>query len=122
MGLFGKKKKVEPQKNSAGEKLDKLVNGELPFGWYSHNQHIVKPKDAQMAALAAKTQTKNKNDKIVALQNLIQYFYSYKSECQMMGECFAKYFDDMWMHCKNSRCDDFIYISPYEEELQKLKE
>lgn len=73
-----------------------------------------------MVELAIKTRTKNNSEKITALQDLIHYFYAYKSECQDMGECFEKYFDDMWMHCKNSRCDDFIYIIPYEEELKKL--
>lgn len=73
-----------------------------------------------MVELAIKTRTKNNSEKITALQDLIHYFYAYKSECQDMGECFSKWFDDMWMHCKNSRCDDFIYITPYEEELKKL--
>lgn len=121
MGFFNfKKKKCEKQTNSLGQSLEKLINGELPFGWYAHYQHIVKPKDTQMVALAMKTQVKDKAERITALENLIQYFYSYKFECQSMGECFEKYFDDTWMHCKNSRCDDFVYIKPYEDELKEL--
>lgn len=130
MGLFNKKKKAIIQsqqrlqnnihKNSLGDNLDKLINGELPFGWYAYNKNFVKSKDEQMTAFALKTQAKDESEKIAALQTLIQYFYSYQAECKSMGECFEKYFDDMWMHCKNSRCDDFIYITPYEEELKEL--
>lgn len=119
--MFGrKKKKPDPPKKSIGQNLDKLINGQLPFGWTIHYKHIMKPKDDVLIELALKTQTSDKQKRIEALQNLIQYFYSYQAECQSMGECFAKYFDDMWMHCKNNRCNDFIYITPYEEELQSL--
>lgn len=122
MGLFSKKKKAEPVKNSANENLERLVNGELPFGWAYHFKNVYKPKDDQVTSLAIKVQSaKTKEEKIATLQTLIDYFYSYKAECKSMGECFEKYFDDMWMHCQNSKCKDFIYITPYEEELEKLK-
>ena len=96
--MFGrKKKKPDPPKNSIGQNLDKLINGQLPFGWTIHYKHIMKPKDDVLIELALKTQTSDKQKRIEALQNLIQYFYSYQAECQSMGECFAKYFDDMWI-------------------------
>lgn len=123
MGLFSRKKKVDSPTtttNSLNQPLDQLIDGELPFGWTTHYKHIMKPKDDIIVELALKTQTSEKQKRIEALQDLIQYFYSYQAECQSMGECFAKYFDGMWMHCKNNKCDDFIYITPYEEELQSL--
>ena len=115
MGLFSRKKKtptVTPT-NSFNQPLDQLVDGELPFGWYAHFRHIVKPKDDQMVAFALKTKTPDEGKRIVALQDLIQYFYSYQSECQSMGVCFAKYFDNMWV--------ENFYIIPYEEELKELQ-
>ena len=121
MKLFGRKKKVNTPTNSIHQPLDKLVNGELPFGWYAHNKHITKPKEDRMVELALKTKTPDEEIRIAALQELIQYFYSYQAECQSMGECFAKYFDERYMHCMNSRCDDFVYITPYEQELKELK-
>jgi hypothetical protein len=121
MKLFGRKKKVNTPTNSINQPLDKLVNGELPFGWYAHNKHIIKPKEDRMVELALKTRTPDEEKRIAALQELIQYFYSYQAECQSMGECFAKYFDERYMHCMNSRCDDFVYITPYEQELNELK-
>lgn len=112
MKLFGRKKKVDPPTNTMGQQLDKLIDGELPFGWYAHNKHIVKPKNDRMVALALKTKTPDEEIRIAALQELIRYFYSYKAECQSMGKCYAKYFDDMWMPG---------YITPYEKELEELK-
>ncbi len=121
MGLFNFKKKSKT--NSVNQPLDCLVNGELPFGWVYHHKDYFKPKDDHMTSLAVKiSSTKDNNQKLVLLQELIDYFYSYKAECDAKGECFAKYFDEMWMHCKNSKCDDFIYIKPYEEQMMKLKQ
>ena len=125
LNLFRKKpkSKFNPKSsvNSIGRDLNKLVDGNLPFGWIAYHKNIVKPKDDKMVSLALKTKTQDLNEKIIALKNLIQYFYSYKEECKSMGECFEKYFDDMWMHCHNSRSNDFVYITPYEEELKLLE-
>lgn len=121
MGLFHSKKKSNKiQSNTIAQPLDRLVNGELPFGWITYHKDYFKPKNDIMVALAMNTQVKNQDDRIQALQILINYFYSYKQECKEKGECFEKYFDDLWMHCKNSICNDFIYIKPYEDELQSL--
>ena len=113
----------EPKTNSINQPLDHLIDGELPFGWIKYHQEYFKTKDDGMVELASKAlHIKDKNERIIALQKLIDYFYSYKAECDAKGECFAKFFDMQWMHCKNSRCEDFIYITPYEEELLKLKQ
>lgn len=108
------------QKNSKGQNLDKLIDGELPFGWVLYFKDFYKPRNDTMVDLAMKTKCKNTSEHIAALKNLIEYFYSYKDECSVKGECFEKYFELEWMHCKNSSCEDFIYITPYEEELQEL--
>lgn len=118
MKLFTLKKK--PLQNSTGQNLDLLIDGELPFGWVYHYKDFYKPKNDKMVELASKTQVKDTDDRISALQTLIDYFYSYKNECREKGECFEKYFELEWMHCKNSKCDDFIYITPYENELNDL--
>ena len=122
MKLFNFKKKQSAPTNSLGQPLDKLINGELPFGWVKHYDYFYKPRNDQMVQLAkATTSAKSDEEKIVALQNLITYFYTYQKECSQQGECFKKWFEDYWLHCKNSTCEDFIYITPYEEELKKLE-
>lgn len=119
--LIKKKEKVQTPVNSVNQPLDKLIDGELPFGWFHYYKDYIEPRENFMVSLAVKIQTTTGNDKIKALQELIDYFYEFKEDCQSKGECFTKYFDDMWMHCKNSRNDDFIYIAPYEDELERLK-
>ena len=122
MGIFNKKKKIEPQRNSIDQPLDHLINGKLPFGWVYHFKEWYKPRDHHLTSIASKLcETTTKEQRILIIKELIEYFYSYKSECENKGECYAKYFDEMWMHCKNNKCDDFIYISPYEEELKFLE-
>lgn len=122
MGLFNLKKKAPQLTNSFGESLDKLTNGELPFGWIYKHKDYYKPKDDLMTAIAVQIRlTKEPTERIQHLQNLIDYFYSYKAECETKGECFKKYFEDYWMHCHNRNNVDFVYIKPYEDELNKLK-
>ena len=122
MKLFNFKKKQPTPTNSLGQPLDKLINGELPFGWVKHYEHYYKPRNDQMVQFAKATQPAKSNDeRIDTLRHLIAYFYMYQEECFSKGECFKKWFEDYWMHCKNSTCEDFIYITPYEEELKILE-
>lgn len=111
--FFKRKKKDQKPVNTFGQDLNKLIDGELPFGWVVKFKDYYQPKDSKMTELALSIKGKNGQERIAALQTLIKYFYSYKEECKLKGECFEKYFDNMWMHCHNSRCDDFIYIVPY---------
>lgn len=57
MKLFNFKKKPSAPINSLGQPLDKLINGELPFGWVKHYEGYYKPKNDQMVQLAKATQT-----------------------------------------------------------------
>lgn len=116
---FGKKKSASQTTVVNAEKLE---NGELPFGWYAKHKDYLKPKEQQMISLAANLPPiKEKQLRMDGLKRLIETFYSFKSECESKGECFIKYFEDMWMHCHNSKNSDFVYIAPYEDELEKLK-
>lgn len=121
MGLFGKKKSTTqqlPQRN-----VERLEHGELPFGWYAKHKDYLKQQEQKMTSLAANLPpAKEKSLRIKGLQTLISFFYTFKSECEAKGECFKKYFDDMWMHCHNSKNPDFVYIQPYEAELKNLLE
>lgn len=123
MGFFGLKKKAPVQPtNSLGQPLDRLIDGELPWGWALKFKDYYKPKDDAMVSIAVQVRsTKDPIEKIQLLQNLIEYFYSYKLECEAKGECFAKYFEENWMHCHNSKSDDFVYIHPFENQLTKLR-
>ena len=126
MGLFKKKtmeqKLQKSKKNYAGELLDKLdKNGKLPFGWYAHNSHIVKPYEDKMVKTAVDLKKYKDMDRIKHLEKLIKQYNDFKKFCYKKGPCFKKYFQDQWEHCHNSRNKDFEYITPYVEELKELK-
>lgn len=96
-------------------------DGELPWGWLSTNMPICRPYEDEMVQIATATKTMEGKEKIAQLEKLIAHYYKYKAFCYSKDECYIKYFSDMWEHCFNSRCKDFEYIKPYEEELKKLK-
>ncbi len=135
MGLFfnQKQKSIKKKKtvyeqmqkskaNSSGERLDKLTTkGELPFGWYAHNQEIVKPYNDKIVEYAKKIAGTSGKKRITALKELISYYYKTKKLFYSKGKCFQKYFQKTWEHCHNSRNKDFEYIKPYEEELLQLE-
>ena len=108
--------------NTFGDSFDRLTeSGELPFGWYAKNEHIFKPYETRISQAAEKLQPMTGLDRIVQLERLIALYNEYKRFCYGNGECYIKYFSDMWEHCHNSRCKDFEYITPYITELKALK-
>lgn len=105
-------------------KLDKLENGELPFGWYSQNKEWTDAfdiKEKKLVDYALTSRTAKGQEKIDILREMIEYYYSLKKECYSKGECHKKYFQDGWEHCHNSRNEDFEYIEPYENELKEIE-
>lgn len=120
MWNFIKKKpqKNERQKIVSTERL--TAGGKLPAEWISQNSHIIKPYENKLVEMAIATKRSKDEECVKALQELIQYYYEFKSFCYRRGECSKKYFQDMWEHCHNSRCNDFEYIKPYEEKLNEL--
>lgn len=115
MKLFKKKT------NSIGEPLDKLVNGDLPFGWYAHNEQEIQKWEKpipEMANAALHAETVNKQ--LQLLKELIDYYEKYRTYCYSKDDCWKKHFSDMWEHCHNSKCDDFNFIVPYKESLSTL--
>lgn len=105
--------------NSFGESLEHLdEDGELPFGWYSHNEEYIKKVENKLANYATSLRNQNTENRIKTLKEMIAYYYSVKNEFYSKGECFKKCFSDMWEHCHNSKNNDFEYITRYEEELE----
>ena len=96
-------------------------DGELPWGWLRQNTPIIKPYEDRIVKMAVDLKSYKGNDKIRPLEELISFYAEFKSFCYEKNECYQKYFSDMWEHCHNSRCKDFEYITPYVDELNKLK-
>ena len=46
-------------------------------------------------------------------------FEKFKAFCYQAGPGGQKYFDDMWMHCHNSKNPDFCFLDPMRERMEK---
>ena len=102
------------------ESLDKLVDGNLPWGWCARNQDYIHEKEKPLREYAQSSRIGSIDSRIRTLEEMITYYTDMKQEFYNKGECFQKYFCDMWEHCHNSRCDNFDYITPYKETLTEL--
>ena len=100
---------------------ERLQDGELPWGWVSRNKRIYSPYEDRITNIASTLNNYSGADRIRRLEELIEHYYEFKDFCYQKDECFRKYFQDMWEHCRNSRNSDFEYIVPFEKELKKLK-
>ena len=107
MGLFRKKK-------------DHLENGELPFGWYTHHLEEIKKWETPLPEYAIASKTGTPTEQIQTLQKMIEHYEAFRTFSYSNGECWKKYFSDMWEHCHNSKNPDFDYIEPYQEQLNEL--
>lgn len=95
--------------------------GELPWGWLSRNVPLCQPYEDKIIQAAVDLKNFKGMDRIPQLEKIIKLYNKYKNFCYGKNECYIKYFSDSWEHCHNSRCDDFEYITPYVEELNRLK-
>jgi hypothetical protein len=114
MGLFKKKNTAEKiaakRVNYAGESMDKLdAEGNLPFGWVTHNRKYVDLIENDMKPFREAIYTaKGEIEKYAALKSFLLYLQDGKKHYCKFGECVGKYFED--------------YICDSEEAAQRRKE
>lgn len=110
--------------NTFGETLDKLDSrGELPWGWEYANKDFINSHDGKLTYLSIQcSEVASIDDEIEKLSQFIDYYYSYKNECKHKGECFYKYFENMYMNCHNNKNPCFEFVAPKEERLSYIKE
>lgn len=107
--------------NCASESLENLIDGELPFGWYSHNQSFIEPRDSELIyANIQWHEANNIEEEKKLIEVFLDTYHKYKKECEQMGECYVKYFSDMHEHCHNSQNPDFAFCEPAEERLKYI--
>lgn len=104
-GIF-KKKKAAPVKetksytppqntnvNSFGEPLDKLVDGDLPWGWVAANKEFidsVQKEHGHFQNLWYEVREKgNSKEEIAALKSYLLYADDIQKMCDKKGECFS---------------------------------
>lgn len=107
--------------NTFGEKLDKLVDGDLPWGWENAKQSFIKPRDNKLYDLSIRaSKAENIDEEIKLLKEFIAFFKEYENECSEKGECYQKYFLDM--HIKQPNRPRYSWLKDKKERLKYLEE
>lgn len=81
--------------NSFNEPLDKLIDGELPWGWVVYNEDIVNEIEKEVSEYRKQIcEAANPQDRINALNGYMKYVREGKKRYSEKGECIGKYFDE----------------------------
>lgn len=90
-----KKKNVEPEPkvNSLGESLDRLIDGELPFGWVTHHKDFVEQMETEyyyfLKLWYDARDTKNPREEFAALKSLFLHTEAVQKLCKEKGETYS---------------------------------
>lgn len=98
--------------------------GELPIGWIGRHHEELRNMEENVVAhvKAAQDTSKPVDERIEEYETAIRLYGRMKERFVSKGECYAKYFSDMWENCHNSKCEIYKYIDPVAEELTQLRE
>lgn len=78
--------------NSFGEPLDKLVDGDLPWGWVTYNREFTDKIESEFRHFTKQWYDSNNGDPIKeygSLKSLLLYIDDVQSLCDKKGECFG---------------------------------
>ncbi|MBR5583125.1 MAG: hypothetical protein IKW21_01205 [Lachnospiraceae bacterium] len=111
MGFFKKKKQApaaaytfasgldQNKVNSCGESLDRLVNGDLPFGWIAHNKAFTDKLEKELSYFNKQVWKAEDDGNPIArrnaLKSLVQYMEDAQKLCDSKGECFSLWCSDI---------------------------
>lgn len=95
MGLFKKKKQPAPVQpvNSFNEPLDKLVDGDLPWGWVTYNKIFIDKIETEFnyfrESWVDARNSKDQKTEYAALKSFLLYMDDVQKLCDKKGECFS---------------------------------
>lgn len=100
--------------NSFGEPIDKLVDGDLPWGWMFHNKDFTDKIQAEFEHFRKEWADSRNGDPMKeysSLKSLLLYIDDVQNLCDKKGECFSFWFseiliDNNWRaKLKNRLCE-----------------
>lgn len=98
--------------NTFGEKLDRLVNGELPWGWVTAKAKFIEPRDKKLTDLHIRAcSAKSVVEERYFIEEFLAAFQAYRNECEKLGECYVKYFSDMHSSLCGPREERLAYLN-----------
>lgn len=115
--MFFSKKNQAPviKTNSYNEPLDRLVNGELPWGWATHHKDFTEPLQNQcryFINIWIESRKLPVKEQYAALKSFVLFLNDAKNLASSKGECYFKWFQDI--------IADDEYISKRQAELDAL--
>lgn len=111
------KKPADSNHNSFGEPLDKLVDGELPWGWVYAKRDFTNKVASEYQYFFNQWHSvigKNPKEEYAALKSFVLYMYDIQKKCADMGECY-----EFW-------CNEILigkdYLNKMENKLKAMEE
>ena len=98
------------------EKIEKLENGQLPWGWITRNKDFtddLQEKNKYFMNLWLNSRKGNQKEQIEGLKSFILFLEDSKALCESKGECHLKWFQDI--------IADDDYINKRKMELEGLQ-
>ncbi|WP_415967928.1 hypothetical protein [Emergencia timonensis] len=107
----------DKEHNSFGQRIDKLIDADLPFGWVTaHEDFTQKVQSNFYGLLKARAESikKSPQERIAVLEALINFIRLNQKDCAQKGECFEFWFENYLL---SNDC-----LERYEKELEEIKE
>lgn len=102
--------------NLSGEPLDRLIDGELPFGWAAYNEDLTESIRIEFLYYLNKMKDASKSspeEHYAAKKAFVDFLHNSRNLCNSKGECFAFWYSECVVN------DD--YIKQQECELKELE-
>lgn len=111
-----KNDKTTSKNNSDNKSLDKLIDGELPWGWHYATKDFtdkIRKEYSYFLDTWINSKTRGIKEEYSSLKSFVLYMYDVRKLVYPMNECFVKWYDDI--------IGD-NYLSAREKELKHIEE
>ncbi len=111
--------------NTFGDSLDKLIDGDLPWGWVYHNRDFTEPIEKEYKYFLDKwinARTSSTAELRSALKSFVLYMEDVEKLCKSKGECFEFWFNEILTGkgYLKQRKDELQFLESHYNELVSL--
>lgn len=114
----------DKEHNSFGQRIDKLIDGDLPFGWIAaHEDFTQKVQSDFLKLLKARGESikKSPQERIAVLEKLVNFMRQNQKDCEEKGECFKFWFECFILSNDSNTGKEHNLLERYENELGEIK-
>lgn len=115
-GINTNNEKTAEKNNNDNQSLEKLIDGELPWGWHYANKDFtdkIQNEYSYFLNTWINSKTKGIKEEYSSLKSFVLYMHDVRKLVYSMNECFIKWYDDI--------IGD-NYLSTREKELKHIEE